>query len=311
MRQIVTVTLNPALDKTTSVESLQPDKKLRCGKPVFEAGGGGINVARAITRLGGEASPLYFSGGPSGKRLTDILKKEGITGIPVEIAEATRENLNITDRASGRQYRFIMPGPEVTAAETSELMRVLHTTLKDMEYLVVSGSLPAGIAPGIFREFAEACARYNTRMIVDTSGDALRHALQAGVYLAKPNLGELAALAGREQLLEEDAVSAAREVIRQSGCQALVVSMGGSGALLVTRESAKKIAAPVVKRVSTVGAGDSMVAGIVLALQRGGDLSGAVRFGIACGTAATMNPGTALCKKEDAEMLFASGTAER
>ena len=308
MRQILTVTLNPALDQTSTVGSLQPDKKLRCDRPVFEPGGGGINVARAIVRLGGEAAPLYFSGGHSGKRLTALLEKEGITGIPVEIAADTRENLNITDRSSGRQYRFIMPGPEITETETGDLLKALQAALKDAEYLVISGSMPAGISPGIFREFAEIAARKNARMIVDTSGDALRHALQAGVYLAKPNLGELAALAGREQLMEDDAVSAAREVIREHGCHAMVVSMGGSGALLVTLETAKKIPAPVVKRLSTVGAGDSMVAGIVLALQRGMDLPEAVRFGIACGTAATMNPGTALCRKEDAEMLFSSRT---
>ncbi len=308
MRQILTVTLNPALDQTSTVGSLQPDKKLRCDRPVFEPGGGGINVARAIVRLGGEAAPLYFSGGHSGKRLTALLEKEGITGIPVEIAADTRENLNITDRSSGRQYRFIMPGPEITETETGDLLKALQAALKDAEYLVISGSMPAGISPGIFREFAGIAARENARMIVDTSGDALRNALQAGVYLAKPNLGELAALAGREQLMEDDAVSAAREVIREHGCHAMVVSMGGSGALLVTLETAKKIPAPVVKRLSTVGAGDSMVAGIVLALQRGMDLPEAVRFGIACGTAATMNPGTALCRKEDAEMLFSSRT---
>lgn len=306
MKQILTVTLNPALDKSTIVGSLQPDKKLRCADPVFEAGGGGINVARAVARLGGSALPLYFSGGAAGKRITTLLEKEGIAGMAVEIAGETRETLNVTDKSSGKQYRFVMPGPSVTAAECGNLLSMVRDAMKGTDYLVVSGSPPSGVRPGFYKTLAETAREHDARLIVDISGEGLQHALQAGVYLAKPNLGELAAYAGVEKLQETDAVNAARDVIGKGSCQVMVISMGESGALLVTDHIAERIAAPIVKRVSTVGAGDSMVAGIVLALQRGADVRTAARFGIACGTAATLNPGTALCKKEDAERLFQS-----
>src|SRR5688572_5595045 len=150
MNQIFTITLNPALDKTTSVKSLQPEKKLRCAAPVYEAGGGGINVARAVTRLGGAATPLFFAGGPSGHRLTELLKKEGVSGIPVEISGETRENLNISDEGNQRQYRFIMPGPEVNASECEALLQALSTNMKDAAYVVISGSMPAGIPAAFF-----------------------------------------------------------------------------------------------------------------------------------------------------------------
>lgn len=304
MKRILTVTLNPAVDKTSSVGSLQPEKKLRCSAPVFEPGGGGINVARVINRLNGHALPLYFSGGNSGKQLKALLAEEGITGLAVEINGETRENLNLTDRSTGRQYRFIMPGPAISNAEYQALVQTAQAEMKDTAYLVISGSLPPNGSQGIFKTLAEIAMQNKTRLIADISGEGLREVLQVGVYLAKPNLGELSALTGHEKLLEADAVSAARTLIQQGSCQILVISMGEAGALLVTADVSEKIPAPVVKRVSTIGAGDSMVAGIVHALQRGEDIRAAVRFGIACGTAATLNPGTALCKKEDAERLY-------
>ncbi|GEP96988.1 1-phosphofructokinase family hexose kinase [Chitinophaga cymbidii] len=304
MKRILTITLNPAVDETSSVGSLQPEKKLRCSAPVFEPGGGGINVARVINRLGGRALPLYFSGGNSGKRLTALLAEEDITGLPVEIHGETRENLNITDRSTGRQYRFIMPGPTVSSAEYLSLMQAAQAEMDNTEYLVFSGSLPPNGSQGIFKTLAETAMQKKVRLLADTSGEGLREALEAGIYLVKPNLGELAALTGCETLLEADAVSAARGLIRQGSCQVFVISMGEAGALLVTADISEKIPAPIVKRVSTIGAGDSMVAGIVLALQRGQDIHAAARFGIACGTAATLNPGTALCNKEDAERLY-------
>ncbi len=306
MKDIPTITLNPAVDKSTAVSSLQPDKKLRCADPVFEAGGGGINVARALVRLGGPAFPLYFSGGPPGKRITGLLEKEGVGGLAIAIAGETRENLNVIEESSGRQYRFVMPGPSVTAPECETMLNAACKALAGAEYLVISGSAPPGVEPTFYQELAHAARKHTTRLIADVSGDGFRHLLQAGVYLAKPNLGELASYAGVEKLQEADAVGVGREIIGQGSCRVLVISMGESGALLVTNSITERIAAPVVKRVSTTGAGDSMVAGIVLALQRGYDIHAAVRFGIACGTAATLNPGTALCKREDAERLFRS-----
>jgi len=304
MRIILTIALNPAIDINTSVGSLQPERKMRCSAPAFEAGGGAVNVARVVSALSGHAMVAYFEGGPTGQKLTTLLEKEGISSLPVPVKNETRENFNVTDLSNNRQYRFIMPGKAVSNAECRKLLNAVRKTGMKAGYFVLSGSFPPGIPSGFFRELNEIADRAGARVIVDTSGEALRQAVDLGVYLIKPNIGELAALTGRDQLLEEEAVEAAREIISAGGAKVVVVSLGEAGALLVTGEMSEKIPAPLVKRISTVGAGDSMVAGIALGLQRGLELKEVVRFGVACGTAATLNPGTAGCKKADAEKLY-------
>lgn len=310
MHHILTIALNPALDINTAVQALQPDKKLRCAVPNIEAGGGAVNVARVILLLGGRAELVYFAGGFNGRRLTSLLKMEGIAGFPIRINGETRENVNVQDRSCDRQYRFILPGPAVLEAECQRMLDVVKKRGVRAGYFVISGSFPPGITAGFLQELKEIAADVGARIIADTSGDALKEIVRSGVYLIKPNIGELAVLSGCARLSEAEAVGAAREVITAGGCEVAVVSLGEAGALLVTADLSERIPAPVVKRVSTVGAGDSMVAGIVFGLQKGMPLREAVRLGIACGTAATLNPGTAVCKKGDVERLYSSIRSE-
>lgn len=303
MPAIVTLTFNPAIDKSTSVEALLPDKKLRCSNPHFEPGGGGVNVARAIKKLGGDALAVYPVGGYSGHFFNELLEKESVRVQPVQIAQHTRENLVVLDKLANKQYRFGMPGPELAEGEWMELLRVIEG-IPEMDYLVASGSLPTGVPVHIFGRLAAIARKKNAKYIVDTSGEALKQAVAQGVYLLKPNLGELAALAGEKWLSKEQAAAAARALIIKGGCEVLVISMGEEGALLVTRGETHSIRPPHAERKSTVGAGDSMVAGIVYSLSTGRSLLQAVQYGVACGTAATMNPGTELCRKEDADRLY-------
>jgi 6-phosphofructokinase 2 len=303
MSGIVTITLNPAIDKSTSVPVLVPERKLQCSVPLFEPGGGGVNVARAIIRLGGNANAVYLGGGHSGKFFESLLRAEGVPGIPVPIAGHTRENLILTDSSSHAQYRLGMPGPVVDTYEWQHLLEVIRQ-MEGIEYLVASGSLSPGVPPDIFASFSAIAAIKGARFIVDTSGEALQEALREGAYLIKPNIRELAGFAGVSTLNAMEIVDVAREIISRNRCEIVVVSMGEDGAMLVTTDLSIKIPAPVVRRVSTVGAGDSMLAGIVYSLFAGKDILEAVQFGVACGTAATLNPGTALCKKEDALILF-------
>lgn len=300
---IVTLTLNPAIDKTTEVERLVPEKKMRCSPLLIDAGGGGINVSKAVQELGGESVAVYASGGLTGQRLTQLLQAESIAVKPVPIEGETRENFAATELATNKQFRFVLPGPSLTAAEL-EAVTETALTVPGVQYLVCSGSLPPGAPVDYLAHLADAAKQRGVRFVVDTSGPALQAALQKGVYLAKPNMTELCSLAGKDHLDQEEIEDAAQEVIAKGGCEVMVVSMGPTGALLATKDGCRQFAAPSVKKQTTVGAGDSMVAGLVWWLQSGQSLEEAVRFGIACGTAATINKGTQLFTKADALRLY-------
>lgn len=303
MNPVITITFNPAIDKSTSVAALIPEKKLVCASPLYEPGGGGVNVARAIKKLGGQAVAIYLSGGCSGELFRELLGKESVETIEVAAQESIRENFIVFETSTSQQYRFGMPGPFIQETEWKACLAAIEK-IQGAEYIVASGSLSPGIPTDIFARIAVICRRKKIKLVVDTSGEALKQAVAEGVFLIKPNLGELAYLAGKEELNIEQVDDMARAVMDNGKCEAVVVSMGGAGAMLVTKDMAQQIVPPAVKRKSTVGAGDSMVAGIVLSLSKGKNLVDAVQYGVACGTAATMNPGTELCRKEDAEHLY-------
>ena len=303
MSKIITITFNPAIDKSTTVPALIPEKKLKCTKPVYEPGGGGINVARAIKKLGGTATAIYMAGGYTGKAFTQLLNKEGIDLIVAEIKENTRENLIVYETSTNQQYRFGMPGPSILEHEWQQCLAQIEN-IKEADFIIVSGALPQGIPLAVYSKIGSIARSINAKLIVDTSGEALMEAVQAGLYLIKPNLAELSSLLGKEGLNIERVDEAAREVINKGKCEVVVVSMGAAGAMLVTRNLAMHIMPPAVKIKSTVGAGDSMLAGIVLSLAQNKSIEEAAQYGVACGTAATMNAGTELCRKEDADHLY-------
>lgn len=303
MPEIVTLTFNPCIDKSTSIDSLVPEKKLRCTAPRFEPGGGGINVSRAIKNLGGNSVALFPVGGYSGKFLQKLLLEADIDFIPIETTSHTRENLIVFENATSVQYRFGMPGPELLENEFENCITELEK-LRGIKYVVVSGSFPAGTPGTGLNEIAKVAYKLNAKLIMDTSGEALKQALQEEVYLIKPNLNELSMLAGKMEIKPGEEEKICRQIIAQGRCKVIVVSMGAEGAMLVTENNSVRCVPPKVHRKSTVGAGDSMVAGIVLSLQRGNALEEALRFGIACGTAATINAGTELCRQKDVEEIY-------
>jgi 6-phosphofructokinase 2 len=304
MEKIITLTLNPAIDKSTTVKSLAPDKKLRCSQPKFEPGGGGVNVSRALKRLDVQSTAVYLAGGYSGQFYRQLLDEEGILSEVVSTAGNTRENMIVVDESSNLQYRFGMPGPEVKEAEWQQCLTFMEN-LKDVEFIIASGSLPTGVPGDFFKWLAAICKKINAKLIIDTSGEPLKNAVDEGVYMLKPNLGELSFLKGVEELQQHDALVAAQEIINNGGCEVIVISMGASGAMLVTKDKVYNSPSPTVRKRSTVGAGDSMVAGIVKALSDKMEWMDVLQYGIATGTATTMNPGTELCKKEDVQRLFA------
>ncbi len=301
---ILTITLNPAVDKSSTVEHIQPEKKLRCTQPVYEPGGGGINVSRGLERLGMASTALFASGGRTGELLQELLKKENITTLPVTVAAETRENFIVVDTANNNQYRFGMPGEPVTEKEGDALHDAILSAAPFPDIAVISGSLPEGIGPGWLGRLVKELKARNVKVVADTSGEALTEILKEGVYLVKPNLGELSRLSGKEELDNESADEAAKQLIDEGKAEIVAVSMGPQGAYLVTKDETVHVPAPSVKKLSTVGAGDSMVAGIVAVMARGGSITEMARMGVACGSAATMSKGTGLFTKENAEKLY-------
>ena len=303
--KIITLTVNPALDKSTSVAGLVAHKKLRCTDPVYEAGGGGINISKVLQSLGQTSHCLFLGGGAAAAQLKELLEAAGIDHKMLPIAGRTRENLAVLDTATQLQYRFGMPGPKVTDGECSAVLDILAKLLEAGTYLVASGSLSPGMPLDFFRQVGKLAREKGSFFFLDTSGIALKEGVREGVYLLKPNLGELATLCGLESISAEALVPTGRTFLRDHPCDILVVSLGAKGALLLTDTIAELIPAPVVAQQSTIGAGDSMVAGMVHGLSKGMSVRDMARFGVACGTAATMTPGSQLCRPEDAEQLFA------
>ena len=302
--KIITLTMNPAIDKSSAVDQVVAEWKLRCEPPTYEPGGGGINVSRAIRKLGGDSLALYAAGGLSGEMLTSLLDGEGLKHQAIPITGLTRESLTILEKSTGQQYRFGMPGPTLNGTEWRQCLEKISGLLPQVDYLVASGRLPPGVPANFYGQLARLAREHNTRLIVDTSGEALRLAVAEGVFLIKPNLREFAELTGRERVDEQEEERLARELVATGQSETVVVSLGAAGVLAASAEGAERVRAPLVPIISKVGAGDSTVAGIVLTLARGRSWREAVRYGVAAGAAAVMTPGTELCRREDAERLY-------
>ena len=309
MKNIITLTVNPAVDKSIRIHGLQPDRKLRGGVPVFEPGGGGINVSRAIRKLGGSSECIYLAGGRTGELLHQLLDQESIAQHIVRTTGQTRENFIVFDETTQQQYRFITDGPPVTEEAWEASLAELSARVVADDYVVASGSLSPGVPIDYYARVVAIVQKRGGKAIIDTSGEALQQAVHtehhhAGVYLLKPNLGELSTLTSQQAITAPEQEHLAQQLINQGRTEVVVVSLGAQGAMLVTAHGVEYIAAPTVPKKTTVGAGDSMVAGIVLRLAQDWELAEAVRYGVACGTAATINHGTQLCRCDDADELY-------
>lgn len=301
---ILTVTPNPAVDKSTRTTQLIPEKKLRCANMVVEAGGGGINVSKGLQRLGAPNRALLTSGGFNGKQLEDCLRKEEISYTPIQIPGETRENIVVLEEQSNNQFRFVLPGPTLQQGIEEEILEEIKNLPLVPDLIVGSGSLPPGFNDNFYARLVTLANQIGSRPIIDCSGKALELAVAAGVYLIKPNLNELSQLVGVPALETDQVVDAAQILLKKGSCRIVAVSMGAQGALLVSKDQVIRVPAPTVKKQSTVGAGDSMVAGMGFQIWKNAAPADIIRYGVACGTAATMNPGTQLFQPADVERLF-------
>lgn len=338
MFRIITLTLNPAVDKTCCVPQVLPEDKLRCRNITFHAGGGGINVARAATTLGGAALAVWTRAGATGELLERRLNEEQVPQQPVAVEGLTRENLIVMDESSEQQYRFGMPGAPLGENELQQCIDRLAEVLRDESgppsakrrqqesavtsdsaakkqtsdpaterdvrpLVVLSGSLPPGCSADQYAKIIDQLPP-QSRIILDTSGPPLGEGVRRGVFLIKPNLRELGELAGTTIDNDHQIRDVCRRLIDDGQTEAVVVSLGSGGAVLTTSDLHEQIRSPTVEIRSKVGAGDSMVAGIAVALARQRTLSEAARFGVAAGAAAVMTEGTELCRRSDTERLY-------
>jgi 6-phosphofructokinase 2 len=301
---ILTVTLNPCIDKSSVAETLKPESKLRCTEVVNEPGGGGINVSKALKKLDTASVALFPAGGHNGDMLCSLLRASDLEFHAVDTKVETRENWIVLETSTNHQFRFTFPGRAVQ--EETMITLIDHIRSFSPSYVIASGSLPPGLPDYFYGLIVKNAKAVGAKCIVDTSGPALQALQGKGAYLIKPNIGELCKMLNVEWLDKNQVPDAAQQAIRDGFAELIAVSMGPEGAWLISNSEKYFAAAPKVEKRSTVGAGDSMVAGMTFMLQQNRSLKEVISFGVACGSAATMNAGTQLFHKADAERLFAS-----
>lgn len=299
---IYTVTLNPALDRFIVVEQLLAEDTSRILSETAYAAGKGINVSRVIRELGGHSAALGLVGGYEGLQLEGLLINAGVMSDFTRISGETRTNIILREQTKGRQYVIGAAGPEVNATEIGMFYQNFNQ-IQNMEYLILSGSLPRGVTPNLYGQLILAGKKKNAFIVIDTDGKSLRESIEYQPTCIKPNTYELSRLAERE-LKTESEIMGFCEKIHQKGIPYILVSRGRKGLLLSSVKQKIKAIAPPVEVDSTVGAGDSVVGGFVLAHSRGKDLADCMRLACAAGTATAQTPGTELCHRAGAEAIL-------
>ncbi len=299
---IYTVTLNPALDRFIVVEQLLTEDTTRILSETPYAAGKGIDVSRVIRELGGQSVALGLVGGYDGLQLEGLLINAGVMADFTRISGETRTNIILHERAKGRQYVISAKGPQVNATEIGFFYQNVNK-IQDMDYLVLSGSLPRGVTPNLYGQLILAGKKKNAFIVLDTDGKSLSESIEYRPTCIKPNTYELSRLAGRELQTESEIIGFC-EKLHQKGIPYIIVSRGKEGLLLSSVKQTIKAIAPPVKVDSTVGAGDSVVGGFVMAHSQGKDLEDCVRLSCAAGTATAQTPGTELCHRSDVEAIL-------
>jgi 6-phosphofructokinase 2 len=309
MKPIVTLTLNPAIDSSCQADEVHPVHKIRTFEERYDPGGGGVNVARVIRELGGEAMAVYLAGGLTGQAFTHMVDAIGLQHCAIAIRGYTRVSHTVYERSSGQEYRFVPQGPEIHEDEWQASLRELEDL--EFDYLVASGSLPKGVPDDFYAGIAQMVSARGARFVVDTSGAALKQTLEAGLFLVKPNLRELESVVGRSLRQPAEQEAAARQLVARGRAEIVTVSLGADGALLATADRCRRLRAPKVKPRSAVGAGDSFVGAMTLGLAQGRTPEDAFALAVATGTATVLTMGTELCRREDVERIYRQIRAEQ
>ncbi len=295
---ILTITLNPTVDYCTTAPGIEPGLKLRCSEPQIDPGGGGINVARAIRLLGGQATALVAIGASTGANLLQLLALEGVPTVAFQGPGETRQSMSVIDQDSGDQYRFVMPGPVWQDHDVPRALASVDQAARGDTLVVLSGSQPPGVAKDFPSILSDHVAGKGSRLIVDTSGPALFHLAEQpreSLYVLRMNGEEGEELAGRPLPTRADTAAFARELIDKGVARIVVVARGADGSVMATRDGAWHGVSPPAPIISKVGAGDSFVGAFTYKLSQNAPVEDCLRWGVAAASAATMTEATRLC----------------
>jgi 6-phosphofructokinase 2 len=305
MASIVTLTPNPAIDLSTSVDRIVPMLKLRCTTQRRDPGGGGVNVARVVKRFGGDVEAILPAGGATGDLLRRLIDAEGVPNRIVPVEAETREDFSVTEFSTGSQYRFVLPGQPLLETEWRACLSALAATAPAPQLVVGSGSLPPGVPSDFYAQAAAITTKLGARFFLDTSGPALAAAIEHGVGLIKPSLNEMRQLIGAKFADQAECIAAARRLIDSGRVEVVVLSLAHLGAVLITKDQVLRALAIPIEAKSSVGAGDSFLGAMVFSIAKGGSLVDAFRLGAAAGAAALIHEGTELCLATEAYRLSA------
>ncbi|MEO1240441.1 MAG: 1-phosphofructokinase family hexose kinase [Pseudomonadota bacterium] len=300
MPDILTVTLNPAIDIAANVTRLEARGKLRCHAPHIDPGGGGVNVSRAIKELGGDSLAFVAVGGPIGDWYVELLNSEGVNAVQFEIGGHTRQSFAVTEEETGEQYRFVLPGPTWSKDESERALAEIIALSENKSYIVLSGSLPPGAPDDFYSRIAASIPNKITRVVLDTSAAALTTSVKKSTksfYCIRMNTRE-AQQFGKSLFAETDATSLAKALVDRQVAEVVIVTHGEKGAVLATQNLSLSITPPQVKVVSAVGAGDSFVGAFTLGMSKNWSLRAACRYGVAAAASAMTTPATVLCQKD-------------
>jgi 6-phosphofructokinase 2 len=304
MPHILTITMNPAIDVSTSVDRVAHTQKLRCAAARRDAGGGGINVGRVARRLGSDVTALFPAGGGTGHMLNRLVDEEDIRSIAIPIEGETREDFTALETSSGRQFRFVLTGPQLGEAEWRNCVDAFLAFREPIDFLVASGSLPPGAPKEFYAQIAEIARNRAVPFALDASGPSLRAAVDRGVDILKPNLRELRELTAEPLAGGASCIEACKNLLAAGKAKIVALTLGHRGALLVTEKGVWRAGPLPILPVSAVGAGDSFLGAMVWALASGLPIEESFRHGVAGGSAALLAPGTQLCRAADVRSLL-------
>lgn len=301
--RIATLTVNPAVDLATTAKAVHPGHKIRTFDERYDPGGGGINVARVVSELGGQALALFASGGVTGRFVEEMLAAAKVPCHAFPIGNACRISVTVRDQSKGQEYRFVPRGPELAASDCANILDALRQVEGD--WVVASGSLPPGVPADFYRRAASFVVARGAKFVLDTSGPALTASLGHGIYLLKPSLSEFEAIVGREVRDLSSQMTQARHLAQSGAAQMVALTLGANGAILATADRAIHLPAIAVSERTGVGAGDSFLAGLVFGLAEQQPLENALRLALACGAAAVQSVGTASVRRATVDALLA------
>ncbi len=308
MPRIITLTPNPTYDFAVDADFVEPNRKLRCKNPKSHPGGGGVNVARAAHRLGADVLAILTAGGLYGDAVKGLLGEELIPIRAIPVRGETRIAFHVQDLKGDHEYRFNLPGAEMTNAEVEAMLAATDAAIRDGDYVVGSGSLPGGKPDDFWARAARIVKDKGGRFVLD-SIHGVRPALDEGIYLLRLNKFEYPALAGRDLQWPDEIIAFASDIVKKGGAARVAISHGGDGAIMASADGVARAPVIKIKAESAVGAGDSFVGAIAAAMLKGADDEEALRRGAAAAAATRMTPGTALFRAEDVERLYAQATS--